>query len=151
MNADEFNKWYKPGCPVIVRKDDGSELQTNTRSIAWKLGHGESVVKVEGIRGCYMLSRVRPMEVHNQPNGGDMSLYNEIKQERIRQDDKWGGPTHDDRHTTMDFIELIESYAAGARQMVDINNQSATRHKLLEIAALAVASIESVDRKQSLL
>jgi len=64
MQAEEFNEWYEVGHPVIVTKDDGSEVRTNTRSVAWDLC-GTPVVMVNGIRGGYMLSRVRPMETHS--------------------------------------------------------------------------------------
>jgi hypothetical protein len=64
MTADEWNEWYKPGQPVIVRKDDGSDLHTRTRSVAWDLC-GTPVVKVEGIAGGYSLRRIRAQETHS--------------------------------------------------------------------------------------
>lgn len=54
--------WTHPaGTPVIVTRDDGSELHTRTRSHAWAPG-GEGThptVLVEGITGGYSLARVR--------------------------------------------------------------------------------------------
>ena len=47
------------GTSVIVRKDDGSDFPTKTRSKPWQLGHGDWVVSVEGIAGGYALGRVR--------------------------------------------------------------------------------------------
>lgn len=53
------------GTPVIVTKDDGSELKTRTRSIPWMLGASSrdsghtAVIMVEGISGGYGLWRVR--------------------------------------------------------------------------------------------
>ncbi len=46
------------GTPVTVRKDDGTILETKTRSIPWLLG-GVAVIMVEGIAGGYALERVR--------------------------------------------------------------------------------------------
>ena len=47
------------GTPVTVTKDDGSKFETVTRSEPWELGHGEPVIKVDGIVGGYLLSRVK--------------------------------------------------------------------------------------------
>ena len=43
---------------VYLVEDDGSVTVTKTRSIAWDLGCGEPVVKVDGKRGGYLLSRI---------------------------------------------------------------------------------------------
>ena len=48
------------GMRVIVMLDDGSERETHTRSDPWQLGHGEWVVKLDGIAGGYSTMRVRP-------------------------------------------------------------------------------------------
>lgn len=63
MTIEEWNAWYLPGHPVIVTKDDGTEVQTNTRSEAWDLC-GTPVVLLDGISGGYRLSRCKPMETH---------------------------------------------------------------------------------------
>jgi len=47
------------GCAVRVRKDDGSEVETKTRSAAWLLGGHTAVILLEGISGAFMLNRVR--------------------------------------------------------------------------------------------
>lgn len=64
MTADEWNKWYEVGHPVVLTDDFGIEHQTHTRSVAWELGHGEPVVSVVGRSGGYSLKRIRPMETH---------------------------------------------------------------------------------------
>ncbi|MCR4319755.1 MAG: hypothetical protein NUV74_05390 [Candidatus Brocadiaceae bacterium] len=64
MKASEWNEWYEIGYPVLVKKDDGSVVQTKTRSEAWELGHGQAVIKLEGISGGYSLDRVQAMETH---------------------------------------------------------------------------------------
>jgi hypothetical protein len=48
----------RTGLDVDVRRDDGSVLQTFTRSVPWQLGHGQWVVKVDGIAGGYDVTRV---------------------------------------------------------------------------------------------
>ncbi len=71
------------------------------------------------------------------------SVLIEVLNERRRQDDKWGGPKHDDHHVDKDWLGFISkrSVDKGARNPKD------RRQNLLEIAALAVAAIESMDRK----
>lgn len=54
------------GAAVIVTRDDGSELQTTTRSVPFQCADGMSnaglwVVFVKGIAGYYALCRVRPV------------------------------------------------------------------------------------------
>lgn len=70
-----------------------------------------------------------------------MSILQEILNERGRQDDKWGGPEHDDQHPLADFVDFIEGYAAKAR------DGDEPRRRLIQVAALAVAAVESMDRK----
>src|SRR5258706_12035697 len=50
------------GTPVIVEKDDGTEIETTTRREAWMLSGHTSVIMVCGIVGCYALERVRKKE-----------------------------------------------------------------------------------------
>ena len=71
----------------------------------------------------------------------------EIEQERIRQDQKWGGPIHDDQHFTHEFVQLIEDYAGWARVMAGMGSYEKARKRLIQVAALAVAAIETLDRK----
>lgn len=68
-------------------------------------------------------------------------VYQEIQREREHQDAQWGGPEHDDQHTGYDWLEFIE-YQTGK-----INDPPSYREGLIKIAALAVAALESYDRK----
>lgn len=58
--VDAWNSQHPPGTPVILIQDDGGQVISKTRSIAWILGHGEAVVSYEGRSGGYALSRVIP-------------------------------------------------------------------------------------------
>lgn len=71
----------------------------------------------------------------------------EIAIERARQDDKWGGAAHDDQHTTADFVQLIQDYAGWSRVMDGMNSPDKARRRLIQVAALALAGVESIDRK----
>lgn len=76
------------------------------------------------------------------------SIYEEIKQRRQYQDAKWGGPAHDDAHTPSDWWSLITAYNRMAFGRGINGLPSAARDKLLDVAALAVAAIEAIDRKE---
>lgn len=54
----DWNQQFPEGTPVKVRKDDGSILETKTRSAAWLMGGHSAMVMVDGISGGYMLERV---------------------------------------------------------------------------------------------
>jgi hypothetical protein len=69
-------------------------------------------------------------------------VLSEIHDERSRQDEKWGGSAHDDWHDKEDWIMFIKHYLSGAD--LPMNN---FREEMVKIAALAVAAIESYDRK----
>jgi len=79
-----------------------------------------------------------------------MSIYDEIAQERKRQDEMWGGPAHDDLHDYYDWQKFREKYEgeivnAGVQATMEKIRLS-RREALIKIAALAVAQIESIDR-----
>lgn len=56
--VQDWNARVFVGHPCHVTRDDGSSFFTRTRSEAWLLGDRTPVVQVEGISGCYALSRV---------------------------------------------------------------------------------------------
>lgn len=74
----------------------------------------------------------------------------EVCGERVRQDKKWGGPDHDDNHATLDFLGFIMSRVetASDRELTNNHDKLIDRKELIEIAALAVAAVESIDRKK---
>ena len=76
-------------------------------------------------------------------------ILSDIEKERERQDVKWGGVAHDDEHTTAEFVQLIQDYAGRARTMAGMNSPDKARNRLIQVAALAVAAVESIDRKEA--
>jgi hypothetical protein len=58
--VEAWNREHVVGAPVTVRRDDGTELQTRTRSAAQVLSGHTAVIWVDGIAGCYDLQRVTP-------------------------------------------------------------------------------------------
>jgi len=86
-------------------------------------------------------SRAKPENV-NLTN-----ILEEITTERARQDGKWGGAQHDDQHSTTEFVGFIQDYAGWARRMDQMGSPDKARRRLIQVAALAVAAVESIDRK----
>ena len=77
-----------------------------------------------------------------------MSVLDEIAAERRRQDEKWGGPDHDDRHTVSDWAGLFDERIDKITAFSDLSPQPReTRQQMVILAALAVAAIESFDRE----
>lgn len=87
---------------------------------------------------------------------GRVNIVNDIIRERIRQDEKWGGPSHDDAHYYVDWSDYIVDHTN--QSLYVIFNQEGTpqvdpvnfRKQMVRVAALAMAAIESVDRKAGL-
>lgn len=75
-------------------------------------------------------------------------ILGEVLEERERQDRKWGGPNHDDQHDTATFVQLIEDYAGWARVMAGMSSHDKARQRLIQVAALAVAGVEAIDRRE---
>lgn len=70
------------------------------------------------------------------------AVLTEVMKERAHQDERWGGANHDDQHTLKDFVGFIERYTR--RVLWDTVT---SRKALIQVAALAVAACESLDRK----
>lgn len=70
-------------------------------------------------------------------------IYREVNLERSYQDDKWGGPDHDDTETEESWQRYITEYA-NARDRAEGYD---FRKRMVKVAALAVAALESHDRK----
>lgn len=73
-----------------------------------------------------------------------MDIWKEIEAERRAQDQKWGGPAHDDHHHSHDWMAYIVQHLGRATMWpFDIK---IFRKQMIRVAALAVAAIEWVNR-----
>jgi hypothetical protein len=73
-----------------------------------------------------------------------VSVYDEIRAERDRQDAKWGGPEADDRNRPNDWVAYLAGHIGRAWAWpMDL---AVYRRQLIRVAALAVAAVESLDR-----
>ncbi|MBW8267936.1 hypothetical protein [Caldovatus aquaticus] len=75
------------------------------------------------------------------------TVLSEIAAERTRQDAQWGGPAHDDTMPLDEFVALIRDYAGWARVKAREGSMVEARQRLIQVAALAVAAVESLDRR----
>ena len=75
-------------------------------------------------------------------------IVQDVRDERARQDAQWGGPIVDDTRSLSDWTYHIAkqshkiSFAEG-----EADNPEHFRERFIKIAALAVAAVESLDRK----
>lgn len=88
-------------------------------------------------------------------------ILREVRAARARQFAKWGwarsqeawdtdplGLVHDDGHVEGDWTRFVVRYLGKAEQAIEDGNPYDWREEMLCVAALAVAAIESHDRKQ---
>lgn len=90
--------------------------------------------------------------------------YTDVIAERNRQDQQWDGPEHDDDHTSYDWSAFIHHHTAKLHllrrehgrlrgephEWVESDGPAPDyRERLVKIAALAVAAIESYDRRKA--
>lgn len=73
-------------------------------------------------------------------------LY-DVSMERERARAKWNGIFDDDHYTPLDWHEMIADYNAWARRTASMGSMDKARNRYIQIAALAVAAAEAIDRK----
>lgn len=77
-------------------------------------------------------------------------IFVEVSEERSAQDAQWGGEPHDDGHAPLEWMGFVERQAMGARMALadkpEEDHYGTVRKRLIKIAALAIAGIESIDR-----
>ena len=77
----------------------------------------------------------------NEPQQG---IIKEVVKRREQQDERWGGADHDDTHDELDWQCYIEKQL---KQAANADDSFIWRDRMIDIAALAIAAIESADRK----
>lgn len=73
----------------------------------------------------------------------------EVAAERTRQDAQWGGPARDDALPLPAFVQLMGDHAGWARVKLRAGPMVEARQRLVQVAALAVAAVESLGRRAS--
>lgn len=72
-----------------------------------------------------------------------IDIYQEIVLERQYQNELWG-EKNDDKNTEEDWVSYITEYANG---LTERTKDKSFRERLVKVAALAVAALESIDRQ----
>lgn len=98
-------------------------------------------------------------ELFRRTDGGDdaaapqdtaalSAIFAEIIDERIAQDQQWGGPEHDDEHNPIDWLNFVND-RLGDVSPFDYSPEALAhyRRRLVQTAALAVAALQSLDRQ----
>ena len=95
---------------------------------------------------CKSSRRLRRSALFMKPS----SVYNEIQDERKRQDEKWGEQNHEPPDWLMILGEEVGEVnkAALETRFGNIKDWSEYRKELIQVAAVAVSMIESLDRKE---
>jgi hypothetical protein len=75
-----------------------------------------------------------------------VEIFTNIEQEREKQDLEWGGAIHDDEHSLEDWIDFIDAQINRAEEC-ESTNLPGVRERLIKVAALAIAAVESIDRR----
>ena len=57
--CDDWNAKHPIGTACSLRKDDGTVVETKTRSDAYVCNAGYAVIHLENVRGYYLLDRVQ--------------------------------------------------------------------------------------------
>ncbi len=104
-----------------------------------------------GNKVAIMAHGVDPEKLTAQLNAGAKALalkgvLAELQAERLHQDERWGGPERDDEHDIAYWYDRIKERLYMPTDFALVDAQGA-RVNFIEIAALAVATVESIDRK----
>jgi len=73
---------------------------------------------------------------------GRMRIFESIEAERVKQDKQWGGLSHDVDHDIDDWTRYIEKQLGNIKKS---KSSKEHRERLVKIAALAVAALESLE------
>jgi hypothetical protein len=81
---------------------------------------------------------------------GTQKIFMEVLAERQAQDAQWGGPAHDDEHSGWDWNRYIQYQLRCAESILHgvpgPKPEGTWRGRMIKIAALAIAAVESRDR-----
>ena len=78
------------------------------------------------------------------------SIWHEIQAERERQREEWGGDYHDDQHGPMEWVAILTKHAGSAmpgKLAHRVASIQRFRTQMVKVAAIAVAAVESIDRR----
>ena len=75
-----------------------------------------------------------------------MGIYEDIQEERERQNAEWGGEEHDGQHTHRDWCSFIVRKLGNAQQSAEQGHWASYQKEMIQVAALVVADLEVLQR-----
>jgi hypothetical protein len=76
-------------------------------------------------------------------------ILHEVESACERADGKWGGASSDDALTANEWHDLVADYNGWARRMATMGSPDKARKRLVQLAGIAVAAVEAIDRKSN--
>lgn len=73
-----------------------------------------------------------------------ITVLADVEAERRRQEERWGA-AHDDDHTLFDFVAITTEHLG---RVVSAPELGQAREQFVRVAALAVAAVEAIDRRE---
>jgi hypothetical protein len=103
------------------------------------------LIPQEMLRGQFDVYVKVHVDKSSLPRIAPMPQLKEVLHKREEQDSEWGGPAHDDEHSLSDWLTYIDKQLGRAGEAV-VTDTAEYRRRLVDIAALALAAMESFDR-----
>jgi hypothetical protein len=89
------------------------------------------------------------MQLQDESCTDVLRVLADVMAERRRQDDRWGGPTHDASHHATDWQQFRDRYEGEIEAAVIEQRPADVRAGLVKVAALAVAQLQAHDRREA--
>lgn len=144
----EVERELESGLRALGLRPPGPELLDLVESVATALGERRAEGVEQG-RGAghddgwrALVALVAPPSPKAAPP--EPAWVADVLAERRAQDEQWGGATHDDEHEAYEWMDYINKQVKRAQSVR--NDNEAFRSRLVKIAALAGAGVESIDR-----
>ncbi len=120
---------------VEVNRCLGCSVLLNGFHMSWC----PQVILEGGPEGCGLTAASRVQQM----------VLTDVVERRIYQDEKWGGEAHDDKHSIRDWVTYLVAYLG---RIVSRENKwgadsPLARKLFIDVAALAVAAVEAIDRR----
>jgi hypothetical protein len=74
-------------------------------------------------------------------------IFEEMRDERVRQCDKGFDANHDDAHSLDELCDHVIAYAKRAKEMLKISSPEEFRRRIKQVGTIAVSTCESFDRR----
>lgn len=97
---------------------------------------------------CVLCEMGQELGLHGDPfKNAQLRVMHDVAQERRRQDDEFGGASHNDQHQPAEWVAMIvKQLGKTVAHCTEDQASREYRQRMVNVAALAVAAVESYDR-----